>query len=429
MTDAAFEARLERVARRYAETAIRPVDAAQIAAFAIRVGDRPAPRGRLAVPRRGRWLLLALVGGLLTAIVGVAVLSGGGLTPAVPSPSPSPAVTASPSPSVPAASSLTPPPVGSDQTQRGTWIADIPANVVVGRTPGPKRMSLTVDNVPTAAVGIDPGPADLFESSVVTFGVGDIRFTSLATVPADGQRLAGDAVEVDGARLAGCTKGDEGHYRVAESADGLRLTLTLVTEVCPSRQAILARTWTRSLRVPNSGGAGVVDGFEPLFTVVLPTGNYVVDRDPDSTTIRQEFPEFRFLSWKDPQGWNDPCDEAKGRHDIAPGADAFVAYFRQLAGFTVDATTETVVGGHRAIHLVVHANPDASCPSGRLNEWQPKSVTTDLTWFLRPGDTDSLYIVDTPAATVMFEANPASAAREAEVINSIRFLDRLPTTP
>ena len=87
-----------------------------------------------------------------------------------------------------------------------------------------------------------------------------------------------------------------------------------------------------------------------------------------------------------------------------------------------------MIDGHRAIHLVVHANPDASCPAGWLNEWQPKSVTSDLTWFLRPGDTDSLYIVETPPATVMFEVISASA-RETDVIDTIRLLDRLPTTP
>ena len=286
-------------------------------------------------------------------------------------------------------------------------------------------MTLTVNNVDNAAeatVGLVEGGSDLFRSSVGGFAADKIRFIASG----DG---TGPAVTVDGSRLPDCSTGDSGDYRLSESADGLLLTLTVVTEACPSRAAILGRTWTRSLRVPNGGGTGVVDGFDPPFTVTLPAGNYIVNRDQDSTTIGQEFPSFKFLSWKDPQGWNDPCDEAKGRYAIAPGADAFVAYFRQLAGFTVDATTEMKIDGYRAVRLDVHANPDASCPAGWLNEWQPETEPGDLTWYLRPGDTDNLFIVETPSATVMFEILPAPNARGLAVLDSIHFLDRLPTAP
>jgi hypothetical protein len=418
MTDVAFEARLERVARRYAEAAIRPIDAAQIAAFAIRVGDRPAPRERLALPRRGL-LALALVGSLLAAIVGLALLSGGGQPPTV-RPSASLA-TGSPTPS----RAETQGPAGVAEPQGGTWLADIPPTIVFDRTPRPSRMTLTVnnvDNAPEASVALVDGISGLFRSSVAGYEVEKIRFAAAGNV-------TGPAVTVNGSRLPDCSTGDAGDYRLSESADGLLLTLTVLTEACPSRAAILGRTWTRSLRVPNGGGAGVVDGFDPLFTVTLPPGSYVVNRDQDSTTIGQEFPEFKFESWKDPQGWNDPCDEAKGRHAIAPGADAFVAYFRQLAGFTVDGTTEMKIDGYRAVRLDVHANPDASCPAGWLNEWQPKSETSDLTWYLRPGDSDNLFIVETPSATVMFEILPVPGARGLAVIDSIHFLDRLPTAP
>ena len=95
-------------------------------------------------------------------------------------------------------------------------------------------------------------------------------------------------------------------------------------------------------------------------------------------TIHQDFPELQFLSFKDPQGFLDPCDRSRGRYDIAPGADAVVAYFRQLAGFTVDSTEELTVDGLRAVKLVVHANDDASCPDGRLWEWQPKAETSKI---------------------------------------------------
>ena len=419
MSDFLFEARLERAARLYAEEAVRPIDAGNLAEWAIGVAGRGRADRRLFGRWPRAWVLIAAAALVVVALAASFFVGSRPSNEVVqPSPSSAPSVTPSTSP----ADTPSPPPVGVDTTQSGTWLADIPSNTTFEGATGPTRMTLTVDSVPEASVALVDGVEGLFRSSVLTFGVGEIRFTSVSAPP-------GGAVIVDGSRLPACTAGDEGHYRLTESGDGLRLTLSVVTEACPSREAILARTWTRSLRVPSGGGSGVVDGFDPLFTVVLPTGNYVVDRDPDSTTIRQEFPEFKFASWKDPQGWNDPCDEAKGRYAIAPGADAIVAYFRQLHGFTVDATTEMEIDGHRAVRLDVHANPDASCPAGWLNEWQPKSVTSDLTWYLRPGDTDSLFIVETPSATVMFEILPVPDARGLAVIDSIHFVDRLPTTP
>jgi hypothetical protein len=192
---------------------------------------------------------------------------------------------------------------------------------------------------------------------------------------------------------------------------------------------VLARSWSRSLGVPGGGGTGIVDGFDPVFSVELPNGSYVVDRSVDALTIHQDFPELQFQSFKNPQGFLDPCDRLLGRYDIAPGADAVVAYFQQLAGFTVDSTEELQVDGLRAVKLVVHANGGASCPDGRLWEWQPKAETSDHAWFLSPGVTDSLYIVEHPKGTLMFEVLPAPNALEQQVIGTIQFLDALPTSP
>ena len=134
------------------------------------------------------------------------------------------------------------------------------------------------------------------------------------------------------------------------------------------------------------------------------------------------------LAWKNPQGWNDPCNLARGRYPIERGAAAFVAYFRQLQGFTVDSTSETQVDGHRAVRLVLHANPDVACP--QPFQFQPERETSTRTWFLRPGDTDSLVIVElADDTTVMFEVLPAPNGQEDQVIGSIRFLDGLPPSP
>lgn len=424
MSDVAFDARLERIVRAYGQAAVRPVDAAGIAESAMRVGGRDADRPSAALGDwTRRWLLIGLIAVLTAAAVGVLVLAGGGQHDN-PLPTHGAVVpNASPNVSPPAAPrTATPAPVAEPPTNSGTWLADIPPGLRFETEPSSARISLTVDNTESGFLGLASGTR-VFASTVTAFGLGELRFTSeTASDP------AAEAVIRDGVRVAGCQPGDEGHYRSSVTRSGLLLTLTLVSDPCVSRGAVLARTWARSLRVPNGGGAGVVDGFDPMFLVTMPAGSYVVDRDVDSTTIRQGFPDLKLSSWKDPQGFLDPCDKGRGRYRIDPGADAFVAYFRQLAGFTVDSAAEAAVDGHRAVRLVVHANPDASCPDGKLWEWQPKSVT-DGAWFLRPGDTDSLFIVEHPRATVMVEVLPGPNDLEKQIVDSIRFLDRLPTQP
>jgi len=210
----------------------------------------------------------------------------------------------------------------------------------------------------------------------------------------------------------------------------LRLTLEAITDACPSRPVLFARTWVRSLGDPNSGGIGVVDAFDPLFIVTLPPGSYTPDRALDAITLTQASPEMQFVAWKDPQGFNDPCDPlGKGRRPIANVAD-FVAYFRQLPGFTVDAVDDTTIDGHAATHLVLHANADASCPSGHLAQWQPKAINGGPFWYLRPGDSDSLYLMDLADTTLMFEVLAGPQDLDAQVIPSIRILEGgLPTSP
>jgi hypothetical protein len=414
MSDFLFDARLERAARRIAAEAVRPFDAVAIAETAIGAARRDLEdRAARRWPRA--WSLAAAAIAIVT-IVGVSLLVA--IRPpqsSVGHPSSAPSASASASP--------TPPPVSeSAGAAGGTWLADVPAGLVFADAGTPRRMSLVVSSGPSATINLEGGAGSLFESSFETFGVGEVRLTTTDTA-------ADEAVTLNGSRLVACVHGDVGHYRFESSREGLILTLTLISDDCPARQAVFARSWTRSISVPNGGGVGVVDGFDPLFTVVMPAGTYVVDRDVDSRTIRQDLPELQFQSWKDPQGFVDPCDRSKGRREIAPGADAFVAYFRQLAGFVVDSTQEVTIDGYRAVHLVVHADEGASCPDGRLWEWQPKAETGDLAWFVSPGVTDSLFIVDHPAGTVMFELLPAPNSLEAQVIGSIRFLDSLPTTP
>jgi hypothetical protein len=414
MTDPRFDTRLERVVGRYADSAVRPIDPVEVALVAIRVGGtQRRERGAIG---RSRWLLLAVTVGLLVALIGYALLGGGG-----PKPNPLTSVRPSSSPAIGSAAPTVPPTaIPGGGPSGGTWLAEIPNGLVVANSPGASRMRLAVTSGPTATIDLSNGPEGLFRSAVTPFGVGDLEFST---------DVAGDQVTLNGSSLAQCHVGDQGHYRSNVTGNGLMLTLTVVTEACPARQAILARTWTRLLSVPNGGGVGVVDAFDPLFSVQLPAGTYDTSRSVDEVTLVQAFPELQFLAWKDPQGFRDPCDRSKGRYPIERGPDAFVAYFRQLDGFTVDSTDSLTVDGRPALRLVVHANPDASCPDGQLWEWQPKSEPGDTAWFLSPGETDSLVLVDVPSGTLMFEVLPAPNELESQIVRTIHFLDHLPTQP
>ncbi len=403
MTDHTFEARLERVLRGYAETAVRPIDAAEIADQARAAGATARPVPAISV-RRYAWLAVAaiLIALLLEAVFLLTVGRRAQLAVVIPTVSPSGV------------------PVALPIEFAGAWIADQPDDLSFGDQQGKARMSFVVESNGTFAyVSLASGPREYLQSTATATN-DQVQVVA---------RALGDPVTSGGTLLRACDLKEIGTYRIGRSTDGLRLTLSLIDDACPSRSAVLARTWIRSLGAPNSGGLGVFDAFRPLFTVELPVGSYSIYRTTDSLTVVQPVPEFQFLAFKDPQGFNDPCNLAAGRYPIEQGADAVVAYFRQLRGFTVDSTNELVVDGHRAVRLVLHANSDASCPDGGLAEYQPKAETADFHWFLRPGDTDSLVIVELADATVMFEVLPAPHPLESSVIDSIRFLEQLPTTP
>jgi hypothetical protein len=404
-----FEEQLARRLRARAAIEVAPADARQIALDAM-----SAPRG----VRLGGGVILAphslrialLAGLLLVALIGVMLLAGRERGPIVADATTRPTV---------APASVDPTPVTADRGLEGTWVASLPEGLSFGDTAGDGHLALVFDaNATVANLLVPPEGRIRIASSVDSIGA-MLRFTT---------KSAGDPVVLGGTQLEGCPSGSVGTYAVDRSADGLTLLLRPAAEACAARSAVLERTWARSLAASNGGGPGVVEAFDPLFSVELPAGSYTAETGPGWVTIAQAIPELQLHAFRDPQGYIDPCDVTAGRRVIPPGADAVVDYFRDLEGFAVDDVTELEVDGHRAIRLRTHALVDATCASGQLYEWQPKAET-DVGWFLRPGDTDSLVIVELPGATVMFEVLPAPNDVEAEVIDSIRFLDALPGTP
>jgi hypothetical protein len=431
MVDDMLDPRLADELRAYAEGGVRPIDPVAITLAASgrrRLLDRLAARPGLRLSGEARLLLIAAA--LLAAlVVGTALIGGSRVRPpvhvdaATVTPTPSAAISAEPVASASPPAPASPGAVAASLV--GTWLADAPASLSLGDAEPAGRLRLVIDtNGAQGYLTTSAAPFERLSSFLSDTSEGGIAFEA---------RTGGDSVWVDGELVRPCGEGDLGTYGVQRSDDGLLLTLTPVDEPCASRAAVLARTWVRSHGGASSGGPGVVDALDQLFIVDLPGGSYRANvGTPGAVTIEQAIPEFQFLAFTDPQGFLDPCDPEAGRFEVAPGADALVDYFRQLDGFTVDSVSELTVDGHRAVRLVLHANRDARCPSGPgLVQWQPKVVTDPgVYWFLRPGDTDSLVIVELADATLMFEVLAAPHPDEAAVIGSIRFLeDGLPASP
>jgi hypothetical protein len=269
-------------------------------------------------------------------------------------------------------------PAGSlEQQLAGTWIADVPADLTFRGEGSAQRMGLVIDPDSNQYSFLQVGGSDLerFAATTEWPDADSVRFVTRGPRRTSRSRLA----------VPGCAARDAGTYRSQRSTDGLRLTLTAIDDACAARSVVMARTWTRSMAARSRGGFGVVDAFDPLFTVELPDGIYTASRSTDWQLIHDQVHGDEFIAVKDPQGFLDPCDISRGRYEVAPGAQAWVDYFAQLHGFTTDSVTDLLVDGHAAKLLVVHIDAAESCPSGpHLSEWQPKNDTSDQHSFLRP---------------------------------------------
>jgi len=126
VTDIRFEARLARVVREYADTALLPIDAVAIAEASVLAGRRDERRWALP-PLPRAWALIALAA-LIAAILAASFFVGSRRSNEIVQPSSS--TTPSPSPAT------APPVSSSDAAGSGTWLADVPASLAFdGRQP------------------------------------------------------------------------------------------------------------------------------------------------------------------------------------------------------------------------------------------------------------------------------------------------------
>jgi hypothetical protein len=114
---------------------------------------------------------------------------------------------------------------------------------------------------------------------------------------------------------------------------------------------------------------------------------------------------------------------------VAHGLDAFEAYIRDLPGYAVNATDETI-GGFPRRHLDITTVPTADCPQGTpIIEIQAKPIPAARTGSLGAGDPDSMDIVELPDRMVLLQLIPQNTAPfdDRPILDSVRFLDA--TTP
>ena len=179
---------------------------------------------RDAARRRHRGLVLLGLAAALLVPLGVLV---GGVRPLreavmVPDASASPAATAT-----------------SEALPPGAWEAKRPDNMGFGMPTGPTPMTLEVG--PTTRVRLYQPRTVVYESSTTV--VADHQVRLVITSVAGGFLGSGAPVGIDNRVLAGCKLGDVGLYTWSISADGALLTLASDGDACPSREAVLARTW------------------------------------------------------------------------------------------------------------------------------------------------------------------------------------------
>ena len=390
------------------------------------LGQTARTRQRPAWANPGRWNPMSGLRGrpaLLTAIAAVLILVVGGAflvsrrdQPAVGDPTASPSTPSSAVPSAGASGAVvspgsTPKPGPIPAAIVGTWIA--PVREVGG-----------MDQSATSSIRFDDLKDD---PQAPGFNI-DLGAQSF------GQEARADEVEpgvlrfVSRSSPGGCLDKDVGRYRWSmPSADHLKLEL--ISDQCPNRSAITPGDWIRSGVGESDGGPGIAADFTPFFEFTLPAGTYRGYGNMHDAVRLDGSDGSTFKAWKDIDGFVDPCDDQKGRIDLEPGVDPFVAYLSSSDGLTVTDTKDTTIDGHPAIQveLTTKAGLDpAGCADGGVligvpNRWTSGDVALGI------GETDTFIVTEVDGATIVFEVLDGSGAVLQDVVDSIRFIDALPT--
>lgn len=350
---------------------------------------------------RGRAVLIAATTVLATAAVGGAMFLAGGRDG-----------TTTPTPT-PASSDL---PTGTAQLLPwGDWLADVGPIPGIGESSG--RIHLEIGMPPSTDAWIRRADGGyVMPSDIVSAGPAELRV-----------RATG---------LAGCSKGDEGHYGFERSADGLFLTLTLIEDACAPRASTFSRTWARSHGAENDGGLGILSAFSPAIQVGLPRGQWAVagvlaneTGSPMAVELR-ELGGMTLIAVKNPSGLADPCrpEDRTGvavTVPVAPTIAAFAAYLSTLPGVAM-TTEDGVVGGYATRHVSVTTDRGTSCPNQAVAAFAAHE-TQHIYWSIGAGDTESIWLVEVGEDLYLLAFRQATPEEEARILSSVQFIDELPT--
>jgi hypothetical protein len=362
-----------------------------------------------------RFSLLAVLAGTIAVIAGGLVLVGGQDGPA-----PQPAPSTAPSPTAAATTGPLPEAIwgGWTAASRGTEIEDPDTTTILF---GPSSL-----DEHSRGFGLERQRSPrLLPSTVIEESPGVLRLT------------------LNSPGLVSCEMRDAGTYRWSLSEDGQWLTLEPIEDACPDRSAIVAGTWQHNLGYSNEGGPGIAVNFAPYVAFTLPveqwTGNQFGETDTLVLDNGDGTADLRI--WKDPDGFVDACDREAGRLDLDPGIDAFLAYLRDGRQFSVIEETELTVDGRRAVEVEIRLGDAIEGPCAPLdgNEsdrrgillWAPHADQGAF-WNGVAGDQWSLVVTEVDGATFLMEVVRQDGTTwpvDRDVLESIRFLDALPTAP
>jgi hypothetical protein len=401
---------LERAARSWIEAGPTRAPEEAVEAALLRIQATPQERDwlpwrfpKMLTPTR---VALAAVIGVL--VVGAAFLTSDRLRPPAVG---SPDATSSPSPTI-SPSPSTPTPEAMPQILRGDWQAEVTEPLPNVANPG-EAIQLSLDWQTGASAWIQPPRGDnVYETTSVEAADGELAL-------------------LEGGSFVGCAPGGIGRYGWERSADGMFLTLTTISDDCSGRAAAYARTWVHSLSAVTDGGMGVAPFAGRWLQATIPSMRWGLGGATDAydlTTFDEGDPAIRFLVVRNPMGFEDPC--ATGTRTPVPierTTTRVVDYARGLPGVTV-TTEDGQVAGLPAVHLTIDSAA-TDCPSGTIAAFHPTLAVEDGEWGFSPGGSHSMWVVEDGADMLLiwYEGEGVTPADEQSVIDSISFLDELPT--
>jgi hypothetical protein len=230
----------------------------------------------------------------------------------------------------------------------------------------------------------------------IAIGAGDLHWPLRTDVLSVVSLVGPDSLEFRAVSTSppewNCQLGAAGTYRFGLSPVGQTLTLTLVSDSCAAREAILVGDWTRSDVGDLAPGRHVAPLFRPFtggtsgqFSYAVPTG-WVEDTECQSCfglwVSDPVFPVIMVLSNVAPSTEDKNCG---GTVPAAVGRtpSAVVAWLATVTGLVVTKPTPVTIGGLSGVMVDVSVAPSWIDPCTT-----PPSAGTDVSTFVDAGSGD-----------------------------------------